>query len=101
MASFVVEASTRPVDSPASVERDVVKRGRDQMTNDECRMTNQCAFPRLFQHFLDRRVAGEDAAQSILAQRDHSELDCLFLQRHGRRPFVNQLAERSVTLSNS
>ena len=48
----------------------------------------------VFQHFLDRGVAGKDAAQAILAQRDHAELDRFLFQNNGRRAFVNQLAQR-------
>src|SRR6266404_6771143 len=47
----------------------------------------------VFQYFLDRRVAGENAAQSVLAQRDHTELDRLLLENNRRRAFVDQFAD--------
>src|SRR2546423_11119144 len=48
----------------------------------------------VFQDFFDRRITGENAAQSILPQRHHPELDGFFLQRHRWRSFVDQLPQR-------
>src|SRR6478672_12294386 len=44
----------------------------------------------IFQHFFDRRVACKDAAEAVLAQSNHSKLDRLLFNRHGRRAFVDQ-----------
>src|SRR5260370_34595027 len=48
----------------------------------------------VFQYLLYGGVAGEDAAQSILPQRPHSELDRFLFESDGRRPFIDQLTER-------
>ena len=56
---------------------------------------------RVFQHFLDRRVAVENAAEAVLAQRDHAELDrFLFQQTVGARSLINSRIG-SVILINS
>ena len=76
-----------------------------RMTNDGARRRIRFVIPCIrirvhhfgsgvFQHFLDRGVAGENAAQSVLSQRHHPELDRLLFQRDGRRAFVDQFAER-------
>ena len=43
----------------------------------------------VFQDFFDCRIASENAAQSILPQRDHAELDRFLLQDHGGRALVD------------
>src|ERR1700731_1783359 len=48
----------------------------------------------VFQYLLDGGVAGEDAAQSIMPQRHHTELDRFLFENDRRRPLVDQLAER-------
>ena len=49
-----------------------------------------CESLRVSQHFFDGGVACEDAAQAVLAQRDHSELDRLLFDRYRRRAFIDQ-----------
>ena len=49
---------------------------------------------RIFQHFFDRRVAVENAAQAILAQGDHAELDRFLFQDDRGRALVDQLPDR-------
>ena len=49
---------------------------------------------RIAQHFLDAGVASEDAAQAILAQRDHSKLDRLLFQGDRRRVLIDQFTKR-------
>src|SRR6478672_12717570 len=48
----------------------------------------------ILEDLLDRRVAGENAPQAVLAQRYHPELDRFFLQSHSGRAFVDQFAQR-------
>src|ERR1700736_2677570 len=48
----------------------------------------------VFQYFLNRRVAGESTAQSILSQCHHSKLDRFLSQDDGRRALVDQLTQR-------
>src|SRR5437870_10571373 len=47
----------------------------------------------VFQYLFDGGVAGKNAAQSVLPQCHHSELDCFLFENDGRGPFVDQLAE--------
>ena len=49
---------------------------------------------RVLEHFLDRRVTIEDAANAILPKRHHPELDRLLFENHRGRPLVDQLADR-------
>src|SRR5712692_10144639 len=49
---------------------------------------------RVFQHFLDGCIALENAAQSVLAQRHHSELDRFLFENDGRRPLIDQFTDR-------
>ena len=51
-------------------------------------------YLRVLQHFLDRRVTIEDAANAILPKRHHPELDRLFFENHRRRALVDQRADR-------
>src|SRR3954447_17082232 len=44
----------------------------------------------VFQHLFNRRVACKDAAQAVLAQRNHSKLDRLLFDRDRRRALVDQ-----------
>src|SRR4030095_3515332 len=53
---------------------------------------------RVSQHFFDGRVACEDAAQTVLAQRDHSKLDCLLFYCNSWRSLVDQFANRITNL---
>src|SRR5437667_4011161 len=53
---------------------------------------------RVFKNFLDCGVPSEDAAQTILSQGDHPELDGFLLQGNGWRAFVNQFADRVSNL---
>src|SRR4029077_19883974 len=46
------------------------------------------------QHFLDGGVAGENAAQAVLTQRDHSELDRLLFQGDRRCALIDQFTKR-------
>src|ERR1700730_8021430 len=48
----------------------------------------------VFQYLLDRGVAGENGAQSILPKRHHSELNRFLFENDRRCPFVDQLAKR-------
>src|SRR3954453_302332 len=59
-----------------------------------CRASLPRQSLRVFQHFFDRRVACKDAAQAILAQRNHSKLDGLLFDRHGWSAFVDQFTDR-------
>ena len=43
------------------------------------------------EHFFDSSVAGVDAAQAILAQRDHSKLNCFLFYCDRWRAFIHQL----------
>src|SRR5438105_15351728 len=54
----------------------------------------------VLQHFFDRSVAGEDAAQSVLSQRHHPELDRLLFENDRRGALVDQLTERVRELIN-
>jgi len=49
---------------------------------------------RVFQNFFNRSVAGENAAQSVLAQRHHSELDRLLFEHNRGRALIDQFANR-------
>src|SRR5215472_10886536 len=49
---------------------------------------------RVSQHFFNRCVACENAAQAILAQCVHSKLDGLLLNGDGRRALVDQFTDR-------
>src|ERR1700757_2693246 len=48
---------------------------------------------RVSQHFFDGCVAREDAAQTVLTQRDHSKLDRLLFDRNSWRALVDQLTD--------
>src|ERR1700736_1852749 len=48
----------------------------------------------VFQYLLDGGVAGENAPQSVLPQRHHSELDRFLFENDRRRPFVDRFADR-------
>src|SRR6266480_5747802 len=45
------------------------------------------------QHFLNGGVASKDAAQAVLAQRDHSKLDRFLFQGDRRRAFIDQFTK--------
>src|SRR5439155_5535141 len=49
---------------------------------------------RVFQHFFDCGVAGKDATQTVLAKRDHSELNCLLFESDRRCARIDQFADR-------
>src|SRR5436190_274374 len=53
---------------------------------------------RISQHFFNRCVACENAAQAVLAQCDHSKLDRFLLYGDGRRALVDQFTNRVVNL---
>src|SRR5947209_12696383 len=48
---------------------------------------------RILEDLFDRRVAVENAAQTVLPQRYHSELNGLFPQGDRRRAFIDQLSD--------
>ena len=48
----------------------------------------------VFHDFFDGGIAVEDAAQAVLAQGDHAQLDGLLAQHHRRRALVDQVADR-------
>src|SRR5467141_466551 len=50
----------------------------------------------VFQYLLDRGVSAEDAAESILTQRDHSEFDRFLFEHNRRRALVDQFAQGIV-----
>src|SRR4051794_14482646 len=47
----------------------------------------------IFEHFFDRGVSFEDAAQAILTQRHHPEFDRFLFQDDGGRSLVDQFAD--------
>src|SRR5215469_1947192 len=51
-------------------------------------------FSGISKYFLEGGVAGEDAAQAVLAQRDHSKLDRLLFDSDRGRTVVDQFAKR-------
>jgi hypothetical protein len=48
----------------------------------------------VLQHFLDRGISSENAAQTIVPERNHSKLDRLLFQGNRRRTLVNQFTDR-------
>src|SRR5205807_547901 len=48
----------------------------------------------VFQYLLDRGVARKNAAQTVLPQRHHAELNRLLFQHNGWRALADQFAER-------
>src|ERR1700742_3845631 len=58
-------------------------------------ITHACVISfRISQHFLDGGVASEDTAQAVLAQRYHSKLHSLLLQRNRWRAFIDEFTNR-------
>src|SRR4029450_13108407 len=53
-------------------------------------LTQSLNASRIFQHFLDRRVALENAAEAVLPQRHHAVLDRLLFQNDRGRSLVDQ-----------
>src|SRR4029077_14489948 len=51
-------------------------------------------FSRVPEHLLEGSVAGEDAAQAVLAQSDHSKLDSLLFNRNRGCTVIDHLAKR-------
>src|SRR5438093_10814485 len=49
---------------------------------------------RVSQHFFNGRVASEDTAQPIVAQRNHSKLDGFLFQRDRRSALIDQFTKR-------
>jgi hypothetical protein len=62
-------------------------------TRDACAIQSGAIALRVAEHFFDSCVAREDAAQTVLAQRDHSKLNRLLFDRNSWRTLVNQFTD--------
>jgi hypothetical protein len=80
-----------------SIRNDASRRdqlGADRVQAGSLRSPASADCLRILEHFLDGRIAGEDTAQPVLAQRDHAELDRFLFKNDRWCALVDQFANR-------